>query len=540
MKKILSFLLLGLICSIGNLWAADYTIALSALTQTGSTYESAGLNSLKVKNYDRILVEVPSADASGTVSWKGAGNADDRIMYIYGSNGTVLDETRSFVYTSSYVDNTFTSADILTNDNKYYLVFSSTADWKASNVKYVLSAGGSEPEPGDDPTPVDPTITFNNDAYTVGGDALDLSTLFTSNSTGAVTYSVKTEGGTGAAIAGTSFTATAAGTAVVTASQAAAAGYNAKSVDANITVSAAVVPVVGNIIFQWVKQGSSGISADNTDLNNANYGSLQIGTSVLGRKLGSNNIDHNKAGYKFGNNDVCIEIQGTSDFQVGDTVIISGVCGGDGARSFAIAPVTTINAVTDTALTNAIEDKSTTKEYKVIVKAAQAGQKIRIFRLAGKTMYLSAIKVVRPAPAGPSITTQPVGASYITGAPIEALSVVAEASGTLSYQWYSCDDAEKTNAAEIDGATSASYTPEAAGFYYVVVTDDNGSVESDVVQIEISAAAAPVFTTDLDATANVTAGVAQDFAVEASGNPDPTYQWYKDGVAMEGAKSAIL
>ena len=89
---------------------------------------------------------------------------------------------------------------------------------------------------------VDPTITFNNGAYTIGGTALDLSTLFSSNSTGAVTYTVKTDGGTSAAIDGTSFTASAAGTAVLTASQAAAVGYNAATADANIVVSAPSEP----------------------------------------------------------------------------------------------------------------------------------------------------------------------------------------------------------------------------------------------------------------------------------------------------------
>ncbi len=84
----------------------------------------------------------------------------------------------------------------------------------------------------------EPTITFNNGAYTIGGAALDLSTLFASNSDGAVTYSVKTAGETGAAIDGTNFSATAAGSAVVTATQAATASYKTKSVDATITISA--------------------------------------------------------------------------------------------------------------------------------------------------------------------------------------------------------------------------------------------------------------------------------------------------------------
>ena len=86
--------------------------------------------------------------------------------------------------------------------------------------------------------PVDPTLTYNEGAYTTGGAALDLSSLITAQtSTGAITYSVKTDGGTGAAIDGNNFTATAAGTATITASQAAVLGYNAKTVDFNVVVT---------------------------------------------------------------------------------------------------------------------------------------------------------------------------------------------------------------------------------------------------------------------------------------------------------------
>lgn len=87
--------------------------------------------------------------------------------------------------------------------------------------------------------PSDPTITFSNGNYTTGGSALNLSSLFSSNSSGTVTYSVTNAGGTGASIAGTSFSATTAGSCTVQASQAADAPcYNAKAVTATITVSA--------------------------------------------------------------------------------------------------------------------------------------------------------------------------------------------------------------------------------------------------------------------------------------------------------------
>ncbi len=86
--------------------------------------------------------------------------------------------------------------------------------------------------------PVDPTLTYDDGAYSVGGSALDLSSLITAQtSTGAITYSVKTDGGTSASIDGNNFTATAAGTATITASQAAVVGFNAKSVDFNVVVT---------------------------------------------------------------------------------------------------------------------------------------------------------------------------------------------------------------------------------------------------------------------------------------------------------------
>ena len=161
-------------------------------------------------------------------------------------------------------------------------------------------------------------------------------------------------------------------------------------------------------IFEWVKGEGAKIEADNTDLNANNMGTMTAGTSIVARLLGSNAVDNNAKGYKLGNNDVCVEIQGTSDFAVGDTVIITGVCGGSGARAFAIAPETTTNAAADTALTTTQENTSDILEFRVIVKEAQAGAKMRIFRMAGKTMYLYSIKVARPAGVEP----QPQGCDW--------------------------------------------------------------------------------------------------------------------------------
>lgn len=100
-------------------------------------------------------------------------------------------------------------------------------------VEYATSSG-----------PVDPTASFSNSDYTIGG-TLDLSTLFTSNSEGAVTYTITDAGDTGASLDsdGKTFSATAVGTATVKASQAATSAHKAVEKTATITVKAAVSPV---------------------------------------------------------------------------------------------------------------------------------------------------------------------------------------------------------------------------------------------------------------------------------------------------------
>ena len=86
-------------------------------------------------------------------------------------------------------------------------------------------------------TPVaktDPSITFNNGNVRVG-KTLDVSSLFTSNSPGAVTYSI-TAGDSYATIDGSTLTGVAEGNVTVQASQAETSAYNAKTATAKISV----------------------------------------------------------------------------------------------------------------------------------------------------------------------------------------------------------------------------------------------------------------------------------------------------------------
>ncbi len=129
-------------------------------------------------------------------------------------------------------------------------------------------------------------------------------------------------------------------------------------------------------------------------------------------------------------------------------------------------------------------------------------------------------------PQGPTITTQPQSASYVTGDPISALTVEATPN-TATYQWYSCDDANRTNAQPIENATSASYTPTGAGFYYVAVTAGT-TVNSDVAQITVSEASAPTSATIESTSSSAEIGADVTLSITAmDGTPTPTeFKWY--------------
>ena len=86
-----------------------------------------------------------------------------------------------------------------------------------------------------------PTASFSNSTYAIGGSALDLSSLWSSNSAGSVTYSVEDAAGTGASVSTAAFSATRAGKAKVKAVQAANGSYDAITKYAYITVGSNVV-----------------------------------------------------------------------------------------------------------------------------------------------------------------------------------------------------------------------------------------------------------------------------------------------------------
>jgi hypothetical protein len=185
----------------------------------------------------------------------------------------------------------------------------------------------------------------------------------------------------------------------------------------------------------------------------------------------------------------------------------------------------------------------------VVAASGIAGTTYTVSGLAANTAYYFTVAAVDgfgtssasgifsgTTQSAPAITTQPV-AQTVTAGQTATFSVVATGNPAPTYQWY-------MNSAAISGATAASYTTpvtttaNSGESFYVVVTNSNGSATSNTVTLTVNAATvAPAITTQPVAQ-TVTAGQTATFSVVATGNPAPTYQWYKNSAAISGATAA--
>lgn len=157
--------------------------------------------------------------------------------------------------------------------------------------------------------------------------------------------------------------------------------------------------------------------------------------------------------------------------------------------------------------------------------------------VAGSVTSAYAILTVNPAPAAPSITTQPVSQTVTAGASV-SFSVTATGTAPLSYQW-------QKNGVALTGATSAtlslsSVTTADAGSYAVVVRNAAGSVTSAAATLTVNVAPVAPSITAQPVSQTVTAGASVSFSVTASGTAPLSYQWQKNGIALAGATSATL
>lgn len=243
MKKLFlktMLLLCALVVGSSSLWAADVTIASftssshEGWTINGSPTLSNGYYQLTASS---ISIVSPNIDWSAynnikiKVKARKYGGPSDSQLVIYVSQGETDLTTFSPTSTSlSYYGPT----TITPTSGAITICCKDASNNKGSGVSEIIITGEEK-----EVEKTDPTITFNNGSVRAG-KTLDLSTLFTSNSTGAVTYSI-TSGDNYASISGNILTGIAEGEVTVRASQAASLTYNAKTADATITVTAAKV-----------------------------------------------------------------------------------------------------------------------------------------------------------------------------------------------------------------------------------------------------------------------------------------------------------
>jgi len=141
-----------------------------------------------------------------------------------------------------------------------------------------------------------------------------------------------------------------------------------------------------------------------------------------------------------------------------------------------------------------------------------------------------------PPPVSPSITTQPANQSVLAGA-TATFTVVATGSAPLSYQW-------QKNGANIDSATSASYTTppttmaDTNSMFQVVVSNSVGSKTSNAAMLTVDPDPVPPNISAEPASATVTAGQTASFSVAATGTQPLSFQWHKNGAAINGATSS--
>ena len=91
-----------------------------------------------------------------------------------------------------------------------------------------------------------------------------------------------------------------------------------------------------------------------------------------------------------------------------------------------------------------------------------------------------------------NITSQPANKSVTEGSISGSISVTANSTGTLTYQWYSCSDESGNDAVKIAGATSASMTIptdlEAGKYFYFVKIILNGmaGINSKIATVTVA------------------------------------------------------
>lgn len=175
-------------------------------------------------------------------------------------------------------------------------------------------------------------------------------------------------------------------------------------------------------------------------------------------------------------------------------------------------------------------ERATEAEYTVDgATSADAGEyTVHVTNEYGTTISDAALlTVVEP----PTIVTQPKSATILVGEDY-TFSVTVSGTPPFRYQWYKYQDL-------IVGANSAAYkienaTVNDAGIYRVLVSNDIEERISDPATLTVIVPEPPIIE-EQPVSRVILVGENATFSVGAKGTEPLSYQWYKDGTAIERA-----
>lgn len=140
----------------------------------------------------------------------------------------------------------------------------------------------------------------------------------------------------------------------------------------------------------------------------------------------------------------------------------------------------------------------------------------------------------------PTFTTQPTDKTNAVGT-IYTNLVATTGSATIIHRWYI---GPLTNFAPILSATNATliYSNAPADFYFSIASNSYGMNTSTVARLTLTntpSAAPPTISQQPDTQTGIAGGIGVVLRVVANGDAPLTYQWYKDGVALDGRTDSL-
>lgn len=204
-----------------------------------------------------------------------------------------------------------------------------------------------------------------------------------------------------------------------------------------------------------------------------------------------------KAGFCMTNNNTIFKIELNKALEAGDVITASSYGGDKNGTAKGIWVTTTEARPSSAPACSAAATTPTTMtanflNYTVAANDGYVGATtLYVHRAAGATQDFDLFVVTRTvaAAAAPTITTDLSSTADAFVGEAKTFSIVA--TGATAYQWYKCDDANKTNPEAIANATSASYsyTAAAAGteYIYCAATNTVGTTTSTVCAVTATA-----------------------------------------------------